>query len=356
MLLVTEVDADYGLMCLFVFHKDKCDVGRESRRMQYAPLARPQPSHSIYDWINPTAILARQGEVLERQAFSAFGQRRLLTGTWEERATSELPDWNFSFHGQFIDEETGWANYGYRYFQASSGRWPLRDPIGERGGLNLYGMVGNDAVSQVDYLGLALTLFDIGSGTENSYGCTCHIWVYLPKDRRRPGDMHVYDCSGKRIFSTKVRGQGTKGPNGDPLKLHGNTPTGDYDATIEGPQGSDPNGSFGAGPILRITGRGNYNNQPAVGGQGALAKRPGLLNHGGRKNKQTTVLGEPCPHISEGCVRVPEGEMSRLLEAMKGAQKCTKWMEHIVEGSPLNPDNEPFYSDPREQILKLSLF
>ena len=36
--------------------------------------------------------------------------------------------------------------------------WPSRDPIGERGGINLYGMVGNDAVNAWDYLGLrALT-------------------------------------------------------------------------------------------------------------------------------------------------------------------------------------------------------
>lgn len=38
----------------------------------------------------------------------------------------------------------------------ASGRtyWPSRDPIGERGGINLYSMVGNDAVNWVDFLGL----------------------------------------------------------------------------------------------------------------------------------------------------------------------------------------------------------
>jgi len=37
-----------------------------------------------------------------------------------------------------------------------SGRtyWPSRDPIGERGGINLYGMVGNNSVTRWDYLGL----------------------------------------------------------------------------------------------------------------------------------------------------------------------------------------------------------
>ena len=35
-----------------------------------------------------------------------------------------------------------------------TGRWPSRDPIGERGGINLYGMVGNNAVNRLDVLGL----------------------------------------------------------------------------------------------------------------------------------------------------------------------------------------------------------
>ena len=32
-------------------------------------------------------------------------------------------------------------------------QWPSRDPIGERGGVNLYGFVGNDGVNDSDYLG-----------------------------------------------------------------------------------------------------------------------------------------------------------------------------------------------------------
>src|SRR5690606_11317959 len=33
------------------------------------------------------------------------------------------------------------------------GRWPNRDPIGEMGGYNLYGFVGNDGVNYIDVLG-----------------------------------------------------------------------------------------------------------------------------------------------------------------------------------------------------------
>jgi hypothetical protein len=43
--------------------------------------------------------------------------------------------------------------YGYRYYDPVTGRWPSRDPIKERGGLNLYGFVNNKAVGFVDVLG-----------------------------------------------------------------------------------------------------------------------------------------------------------------------------------------------------------
>lgn len=45
------------------------------------------------------------------------------------------------------------ADYGYRYYDPTTGRWPSRDPIGERGGENLYGFVGNDGVNYFDLLG-----------------------------------------------------------------------------------------------------------------------------------------------------------------------------------------------------------
>jgi integrase/recombinase XerD len=43
--------------------------------------------------------------------------------------------------------------YGYRYYDPLTGRWPSRDPIGETGGVNLYGFVGNNGVNYVDGLG-----------------------------------------------------------------------------------------------------------------------------------------------------------------------------------------------------------
>ena len=44
--------------------------------------------------------------------------------------------------------------YGYRYYSPEMGRWINRDPIGERGGYNVYAFVENQPVNKVDKLGL----------------------------------------------------------------------------------------------------------------------------------------------------------------------------------------------------------
>jgi hypothetical protein len=50
---------------------------------------------------------------------------------------------------------SGVAYYGYRYYDPSTGRWPSRDPIEERGGVNLYGFLDNASLNWWDYLGMA---------------------------------------------------------------------------------------------------------------------------------------------------------------------------------------------------------
>ena len=62
---------------------------------------------------------------------------------------------------------------GYRYYSPTLGRWLSRDPIGETGGLNLFGFVNNSPVSRWDRLGLAIgceATCGTGSDPEN---CCC---------------------------------------------------------------------------------------------------------------------------------------------------------------------------------------
>ena len=71
------------------------------------------------------------------------------------RATGPMAASNpFRFSTKYTDDESGLLYYGMRYYNPTIGRWISRDPIGEDGGLNLYGFVGNDPISSIDPIGL----------------------------------------------------------------------------------------------------------------------------------------------------------------------------------------------------------
>jgi RHS repeat-associated protein len=63
-------------------------------------------------------------------------------------------DRNSQNHPKICRNRPGVAYYAYRYYDPVTGRWPSRDPIAERGGVDLYGFVGNDGVNGLDVYGL----------------------------------------------------------------------------------------------------------------------------------------------------------------------------------------------------------
>jgi RHS repeat-associated protein len=93
--------------------------------------------------------LAVSGQTVARYDYDAFGNG--ITNTAPELGEDVCP---FGFSTKLTDGETGVVYYGFRYYAPEMGRWLSRDPIEEGGGLNLYGMVGNDPVNKWDYLGL----------------------------------------------------------------------------------------------------------------------------------------------------------------------------------------------------------
>jgi RHS repeat-associated protein len=60
------------------------------------------------------------------------------------------------------------TDYLYRYYDPLTGRWLSVDPIEEKGGMNLYGFVGNNGVNKIDVLGLNATTWGaIGAGASS---------------------------------------------------------------------------------------------------------------------------------------------------------------------------------------------
>ena len=85
---------------------------------------------------------------------------------------------SFRFSTKYQDDETDLLYYGYRYYNASTGRWMSRDLVGEQGGQNLYGFVVNDSISGVDPLGLACLKYT-SEGRYVFKGHLAVVWVNL---------------------------------------------------------------------------------------------------------------------------------------------------------------------------------
>jgi len=76
-------------------------------------------------------------------------------GQWIDDATAFALANPIRFSTKWYDNEFGKYYYGYRYYDVEYGRWINKDPIGELGGLNLYGLLNNDPIGTVDLLGHA---------------------------------------------------------------------------------------------------------------------------------------------------------------------------------------------------------
>jgi RHS repeat-associated protein len=98
---------------------------------------------------NVSEYLTTSGDVAAHFEYDPFGN---LTYLSEQTAgLSALFDYRFSTKP--LDQFTGLYYYLYRWYDPLTGRWPSRDPIGERGGLNLYVFVENSPGMAWDILG-----------------------------------------------------------------------------------------------------------------------------------------------------------------------------------------------------------
>jgi RHS repeat-associated protein len=105
--------------------------------------------YPLYDGnYNINAYINAAGTETARYEYGPFGESLRITGTLGKLSP-------FRFSTKYTDDESGLVYYGYRYYAQSLGRWINRDPIGERGGINLYTMVKNQIINDYDILGLS---------------------------------------------------------------------------------------------------------------------------------------------------------------------------------------------------------
>jgi RHS repeat-associated protein len=110
---------------------------------------------------NVTALIDSTQSPVVTYAYDPFGVRMKQVGTFEQP---------YQFSTKPYDPQTGLSNFGFRYYNAGLGKWLTRDPLGEKGGINLYGFVGGNPVNFVDPLGLEqVFLFPINNFTNISH-------------------------------------------------------------------------------------------------------------------------------------------------------------------------------------------
>ena len=142
---------------------------------------------------NCVTYVDNAGNVQAHYTYDAFGNTISSTGDMDD-------DFRFRFSSKYLDDETGFYYYGYRYDCPALGRWLSRDPIGERGGLLLYGFVGNNGINRWDRLGL--------------YGTAYEAWAKdLMKESccgGKPIDLSTHCCIDDKHYSKEKKPTGIK--------------------------------------------------------------------------------------------------------------------------------------------------
>ncbi len=95
---------------------------------------------------NVTDTIDANGDLTASYEYGPFGELVSESGSYVSENT-------YKFSTKPQDTETGYYYYGYRYYDSVNGRWLNRDPIMERGGINIYGFVHNNAIHNVDIKG-----------------------------------------------------------------------------------------------------------------------------------------------------------------------------------------------------------
>ncbi|MEN6457700.1 MAG: RHS repeat-associated core domain-containing protein, partial [Thermoguttaceae bacterium] len=93
--------------------------------------------------------------VVERYAYTPYGQVQYRDSDWIEYEVQDSAYSNTTLYtGRTLDPATDLYYYRARYYDAALERFVSRDPIGFKGGMNLYGYVGDMPLIATDPSGL----------------------------------------------------------------------------------------------------------------------------------------------------------------------------------------------------------
>ncbi len=95
---------------------------------------------------NITAMVNTNGIVVARYNYDPYGNMLGMSGPLAEANT-------YRFSSKEWNGNAGLYYYGFRFYEPNVQRWLNRDPIEEKGGINLFGFTFGDPINAVDLLG-----------------------------------------------------------------------------------------------------------------------------------------------------------------------------------------------------------
>jgi RHS repeat-associated protein len=211
------------------------------------------------------AITDQSNTIVQRYTYDAYGN-----------LTTSNPDFRqpYAYTGREYDEESGLYYYRARYYDSEVGRFITRDPIGLRGGHNLYAYVRNNPMRFADPSGLSTIEYNSTSGS-----------------------LYVFDSQG---FPTG--GSPYSASNNAASNSAGSWPSGTHPYSYYVPHvGDGPNDTFGS--------NGNFVfNVP---------NRTGMGVHSGMRDSCDLAGRCGYEYATEGCIRTTDEateEIKRLHE------------------------------------------
>ena len=141
---------------------------------------------------NITKYVDANGNVVTSYTYDAFGKLIAKSGA--------LADFfRHRFSTKYFDVESGLFYYGYRFYNPILMRWLNRDPIEEKGGVNLYGFCGNNPIYNIDLIGKKVVVIKHLPGTKPESN-----WTYADSLAETHWRYPSYAVSERRCAQNKI--------------------------------------------------------------------------------------------------------------------------------------------------------
>jgi RHS repeat-associated protein len=121
----------------------------------YAPtqMITPNGAYTVHtDHLDtPYQLTDEQGTIVWQANHAAYGKTNVNE---DPDGDGQAITFNIRFPGQYEDEESGLYYNRHRYYDATTGRYIRKDPIGLRGGINVYAYANGNPITGYDPSGL----------------------------------------------------------------------------------------------------------------------------------------------------------------------------------------------------------